>query len=156
MVFGVSQRGDPERYAMTRIPKSVMDRECPECSHSDTSPISRRRRPDYWFSITAPRKCANCKALFVPKASVVHRVITLSFGGLLTGLAIAFYLIPAIVGLGAAGWTARRLLNGLLGAITVVFGAYLIVTAVRSGRSRRFPTDSPAPSWVGDNSLAKP
>lgn len=144
MVFQRDKRNDYRRLTLGFAHRRAKVFECPACSSSDTTILLRRQRPDYWFSINAPRECAVCKTVFVPQANVFLRTVTLAFGVLVAVFSLLLHLIPAIVNLASEGWVFRSFVNGVLGAVTVIFGVYVVVTAFKSGSKRVLPID-PAP-----------
>ena len=145
MVFQREKRDDHRRFVIGLAHRRAKVFECPVCSSTDTAILLRRQRPDYWFSINAPRECATCKTVFVPQASVLLRIVTLAFGVLVAVFSLVLYLVPAIVDLASEGWGFRSLFNGVGGAVTVVFGVYVVVTAIRSGAKRILPIDPALP-----------
>ena len=149
MVFQRKKRDDHRRLALGLAHRGAKVVECPVCSSTDTAILLRRQRPDYWFSIKPPRSCAVCKTVFVPQASVLLRIVTLAFGVLLGVYSLLLHLVPAIVALASEGWAFRSLVNGVLGAVTVVFGVYVVVTAIKSGAKHILPID-PAPNGALD------
>lgn len=145
MVFQREKRDDHRRLAFGLAQQGTKVLGCPVCSKTETAILPRRQRPDYWFSISAPRECAACKTVFVPQASALLRIATLAFGVLLGGFSLALYVVPAIVALVSEGWGFRSLVNGVLGAVTVIFGVYVVATAIRSGAERILPVDPALP-----------
>ena len=144
MVFQREKCDDHRRLAFGLAHEGAKVLVCPACSSTDTAILRRRHRPEYWFSINAPRECAACKTVFVPQASALLRIVAFAFGVWLGGFSLVLYLIPAIVALASDGLAFRTLVNGVLGAVTVIFGVYVVVTAIRSGARRILPIDSGA------------
>lgn len=142
MIFRRETRDDHRRLAFALAYQGAKVVACPVCSSTDTPAHLRRQRPDYWFSINAPRECAACKTVFVPQASALLRIVTLAIGILFVVFSLLLLLVPAVAALASEGWALRSLFNGVGGAVTVVFGVYVVITAVRSGATRVLRNDN--------------
>ena len=104
---------------------------CPVCGATKICIVPRwgKRRPDYWFSIHAPRECSACGAMFIPVASDGLRRVTVGLGVLFLVCSVA-WCIPPISALVQGELRLRWICALPVGGVSLIFGVHVIRVAL--------------------------
>lgn len=135
MVETPDQHADePPRAAKSRKPTTRADKRivCPKCASPDVAKAHRRHYRHIAFLVLPPYKCSACGLLFEAPCGLFWCVLAGLVGAVAAVAALIDDIVPSIRSLTSATSIAKALVDLLLGAFVVIFGAWMVVVAVRT------------------------